>query len=193
MDIAGVLVIVLIIGLAWLLWDTYATGEVEYVKSSIDGKDYLVRSLPDKKDAANLLAQITAKLQQLVQYLENSQPKDERTVRLVQNFNSDAVSEGSENAKYTSYTVDKGKKMVFCLRSRDAQNRLMDLNTMMFVALHELAHVSSDTIGHDEAFWTNFKWILQHAVKIGIYAPQDFTKKPVEYCGMQITDTPLNH
>lgn len=193
MDIAGLLVVVLIIGLAWLLWDTYVNGEIEYVKSSVDGKEYLVRSLPDKKEAANLLAQINQRLQQLVKYLEMNEPKDERTVRIIKNFNPDALSEGSENAKYTSYSVNKGEKIVFCLRSRDKENKLMDLNTMTFVALHEMGHLSSKTIGHDEAFWENFKWILQHAVKAGIYQEQDFKKDPIDYCGIQITDSPLYH
>jgi len=193
MDIAGILVIILIIGLAWLLWDTYANGEVEFVKSSMDGKEYLVRSLPDKKEAANLLAQIIDRFQKLLKHLELTQSTDERTVRVIKNLNVDAISEGSENSSYTSYSVNKGEKVVFCLRSRDKNNQLMDINTMMFVALHELAHISSKTVGHDTAFWTNFKWLLENAIQIGIYEKQDFKKKPVEYCGIQITDSPLYH
>jgi len=193
MDIAGILVIILIIGLAWLLWDTYANGEVEFVKSSMDGKEYLVRSLPDKKEAANLLAQIIDRFQKLLKHLELTQSTDERTVRVIKNLNVDAISEGSENSSYTSYSVNKGEKVVFCLRSRDKNNKLMDINTMMFVALHELAHISSKTVGHDTAFWTNFKWLLENAIQIRIYEKQDFKKKPVEYCGIQITDSPLYH
>ena len=193
MDIAGILVFILIIGLAWLLWDTYANGEVEFVKSSMDGKEYLVRSLPDKKEAANLLAQIIDRFQKLLKHLELTQSTDERTVRVIKNLNVDAISEGSENSSYTSYSVNKGEKVVFCLRSRDKNNKLMDINTMMFVALHELAHISSKTVGHDTAFWTNFKWLLENAIQIGIYEKQDFKKKPVEYCGIQITDSPLYH
>ena len=193
MDIAGILVIILIIGLAWLLWDTYANGEVEYVKSRIDGKEYLVRSLPDKKEAADLLAQIIARFQKLLQHLELTQSTDERTVRIIKNLNVDAISEGSENSSYTSYSVNKGEKVIFCLRSRDKNNQLMDINTMMFVALHELAHISSVTVGHDTAFWANFKWLLENAIQIGIYEKQDFKSKPVEYCGIQITDSPLYH
>lgn len=193
MDIVGLIVLVLIAALGWLIWDTYITGEVEYVKSTVDGKEYLVRSLPDKLQAANLLAMITAKLQQVIKHLEIVAKDDERTARIIQNFNPNVISEGSENAKYTSYSVNKGEKIVFCLRSRDNSNRLMDLNTMTFVALHELAHVGSETIGHDEIFWNNFKWLLEHAIKVGIYQDQDFQSNPVEYCGIKITDSPLYH
>lgn len=193
MEITGYVVIILIIALSWILWDRYVQGEVEYIKSTIDGKEYLVRSLPDKQQAADLLATISTKLQTLVKYLEETEATDERTIRIVENFNPDQISEGSENAKYTSYSVNKGEKIIFCLRSRDKENKLMDTNTMTFVALHELSHVGTKSTGHDESFWKNFKWLLERAIKIGIYQDQDFKNKPVEYCGIQITDSPLYH
>ena len=62
----------------------------------------------------------------------------------------------------------------------------------MFVALHELGHLMTKSIGHTEEFWKNFKFLLQEAIKIGIYTKDDFNKNPVEYCGTNITDTPLN-
>lgn len=193
MNYEGVVVLALSAILLYFAYDTYWNGKVEYVTSTVDGRSYLVQSQPDKEAAANLLAQIRANLIQLRRHLEKTAPDDERTMRLVQRFNPDNISEGAENAKYTSYSINKGEKIVFCLRSRDKNNRLMDINTMTFVALHELAHISSKTIGHDETFWTNFKWILERAVKTGIYKEQDFKKKPVEYCGIQITDSPLYH
>jgi hypothetical protein len=63
---------------------------------------------------------------------------------------------------------------------------------MMFVALHEMAHLATESIGHTPEFWKNFKWLLGEAVKINIYTSQDFNNKPVEYCGVKITDNPLN-
>ncbi len=47
-------------------------------------------------------------------------------------------------------------------------------------------------------YWTycgildNFKWILEEAINIGVYKKQDFKLNNVEYCGMTITDSPLN-
>ena len=63
---------------------------------------------------------------------------------------------------------------------------------MMFVVLHEIGHLCSVSIGHTDEFWTNFKWILLESINIGIYIQQDFNKKPVEYCGMSITSSPLD-
>jgi len=63
---------------------------------------------------------------------------------------------------------------------------------MMFVVLHEMAHVCSISIGHTEEFWSNFKWILEESINIGIYKKQNFKLQNVEYCGMTITDSPLD-
>jgi hypothetical protein len=63
---------------------------------------------------------------------------------------------------------------------------------MMFVVLHEIAHIITKSVGHTEEFWNNFKWILEESVNIGIYESQDFNNKPVEYCGIEITDNPIN-
>lgn len=193
MEGGNFIIIILSIILAYLIWDTYYAGEVEYVTSTIDNNTYLVRSLPDKEKAADLIANIRSKLQLLVNHLNKSFPNDNRVNRLIENYNDDKISEGSENAKYTSYSINKGEKIVLCLRSKDDKKELVELNTMMFVVLHEIAHIVTESYGHTPEFWDNFKWILKEAVNIGIYQSQDFNSKPVDYCGIKITDNPLNN
>jgi hypothetical protein len=193
MEGGNFIVVVLSIILAYLVWDTYYVGEVEYVKSSVDDNTYLVQSLPDKEKAADLIANIRSKLSLLISHLSKTFPNDKRVERLIENYNEDKISEGSENAKYTSYSINKGEKIVLCLRSRDEKKELVELNTMMFVVLHEIAHIVTESYGHTPEFWNNFKWILNEAINIGIYTSQDFNSKPVEYCGIQITDNPLNN
>ncbi len=68
----------------------------------------------------------------------------------------------------------------------------MDLNTMMFVALHEMGHIATTEVGHTPMFWDNFRWLLEEAIQIGVYREQDFKTKPVSYCGLTISDSPLN-
>jgi hypothetical protein len=124
----------------------------------------------------------------LSDHLKNSYPGDARILRLEKNFNPDNMKEGIDNPKYTSYSVNKGEQIVLCLRTK---NKLVDINTMMFVVLHEYAHIVTVSVGHTEEFWDNFKWILEESINIGIYVKQDFAKENVEYCGMTITDSPL--
>jgi hypothetical protein len=194
-DIGGagqIAVVLLSLALAYLIYDTYFIGNVEYVKSTVDGREYLVQSLPDKQEAANLLARIRANLKGLVEHVKKIAADDPRTLRIVRNFNPDALSEGTDNTRYTSYSINKGEKIVFCLRARDGSKRLEDLNMMMFVAIHELGHICTEEVGHTPTFWDNFKWLLEHAVNVGLYQKQDFKNKPQEYCGMMVKSNVLN-
>ena len=182
--------IAIIILLGYIYYDSYHTDLVKET-SSVDGKTYLVRNLPDKKEAADLIASVKEKLVKLVDYLENKYPNDPRVERMVINFKPDKIMESTPDSKYTSYSVNKGEKVVLCLRSRNSKEELVEENVLMFVALHEMAHICTKSIGHTDEFWTNFKWLLQKSIEINIYTKQDFRKNPQEYCGTTITDSPL--
>ena len=110
--------------------------------------------------------------------------------RLVKNYNPDVLSENTPDSKFTSYSENKGQKIVFCLRQK-SDNKLVDLNTMMFVGLHELSHLMTKSIGHGKDFWDNFKILLRIGIRLGIYKCQNFEKESKEYCGTKITDSPL--
>lgn len=179
--------------LVWLVYDTYFAGKFEKVVSTVDDRTYTVQSLPDKQEAADLLANIRIKLEALTTHLQKMYAEDKRTERIIMKFHADRISEGTNHGDYTSYSINKGERIVFCLRSKDEENKLVDLNTMMFVALHELAHVCTESTGHTEEFWDNFRWLLQESINIGMYKEQDFKSKPVPYCGIKITESPLNH
>jgi hypothetical protein len=190
----GILVFfVLLITVGYLVYDTYWNREQEWVISNIDGEAYLVRSLPDKQEAADLLAEIRKKLDLTVTHFAKTEPDDPRSIRMKENYRPDKLTEGNEDTRYTSYSINKGEKIVFCLRSRDGKNTLADLNTMAFVALHELAHLATESIGHTDEFWENFKWILEGSLNIGVYQDRDYKNSPQPYCGIQITDSPLHN
>ena len=42
---------------------------------------------------------------------------------------------------------------------------MIELNTLVFVGIHELSHIASVTKGHGDEFWDNFKFLLENAVK----------------------------
>lgn len=191
MDIGteSLIVIILSIIILYLLYLVYYYSHLIKITSTVDNNDYYVQDKEDATEAANLIAKIREKLNILINHLKKSYPNDERTKLLIKNYKEDRLSEGVSDPRYTSYSVNKGEQIVLCLRNND---KLMDLNTMMFVVLHEMAHLSSVSIGHTDEFWTNFKWILLESINIGIYVKQDFNTKPVEYCGMSITSSPLD-
>lgn len=61
-----------------------------------------------------------------------------------------------------SYTINK-KKMHLCVK--DENNKYYDDNMLIYVALHELAHVLCDEIGHTPKFWSMFDELLDIASK----------------------------
>ena len=101
-----------------------------------------------------------------------------------------SISETGLDAKYTSYSVNKGESIAMCLREPD--NSFIDMNTVHFVIIHELSHVMSESVGHTKEFWSNMKFLLEQAEKISIYKPVDYSKHPVKYCGMIINSSPYD-
>jgi hypothetical protein len=183
-----IIIIVTIIGI-YYIYNYYTNIGLMKVKSRIDDKEYTVQIKDDSLEAANLIAKIREKLVVLMEHLEKSFSLNDERVRLLKkNFRPDRLKEGVDTPGYTSYSINKGEQIVLCLRSND---KLVDLNTMLFVVLHEFAHLSTESIGHTEEFWDNFKWILEESINIGIYTKQEFKVKNVEYCGMTITSSPL--
>lgn len=173
---------------------TQAAGaDLVLVPSRVDQRKYLVRDMPDKTDAADLLANLRQRLMALNARLEKHYPRDKRVQTLVNRFNPDATSEISAHAnqKYTSYSVGKGKEIIFCLRSRDKEQTLISEHTLTFVAIHELAHVMTISVGHTEEFWENMRFLLANAIEWNLYTPVNYAKKPQPYCGLQITSSPL--
>ena len=163
------------------------------VKSSVDGNTYLVRDMPDKQEAADLLARVRRRMQKLYNYLIATYPEKLQVKQLRQNFKPDPsrISESTPDAEHTSYSVNKGESVHLCLRQRQGNNEsLVKENVMTFVALHEMSHMITPTVGHGPDFWNNFGWLLKIAEDQGIYTYEDFSAHPVSYCGVKITDSP---
>ena len=163
-------------------------GEVVYVKAKLDGRKYLMRKLPDRKEAVELMAATNQRLIRLVNHMK-AKYGDRRpeVVRLYENYDPDALSEGGTEIGYTSYSVNKGERIVLCLRQDDL--KLVDSNILMYVAIHELGHLMTDEIGHTTAFWKNFRWILREAVSLGVYNKVDYSTSPKAYCGITINSS----
>tara|TARA_B100000686_G_scaffold354339_1_gene464036 strand:+ start:4254 stop:4820 length:567 start_codon:yes stop_codon:yes gene_type:complete len=165
----------------------YKKGEVLSIRSSIDNKMYNTRKLPDALDAANKLAIINQEIIKLIEVLDTTK---EGVSKLKENYNPETLSETLDGAKYTSYSVNKGEKISLCIRKLD--NTFIENNTILFVVIHELAHVMTEEVGHTDLFWSNMKYLLEEAEKIGIYQPINYKERPVQYCGMEINTTPYN-
>jgi len=156
------------------------------ITSEIDNREYIVRKLPDGKEAADRLARIN---KNIIQLLDSLNEKDRDGIAtLKKRFNPDKLSETGLGAKYTSYSVNKGEEIAICVRQPD--NTFIDDNTIMFVVIHELAHVMTKSVGHTPEFWDNMGYLLERGEELGMYNPKNYKEHPVDYCGMEINTTP---
>jgi hypothetical protein len=144
---------------------------------------------------------------------------------LIERFDPDNISESTPADKYTSYSVNKGEKIVFCIREKagnDNHHQIINPNTLMFVAIHELAHIMTISIGHEPDFWNNMRFLLAIAIntpchdkynndtvpfynelknnghsfingKIYYYEDYSASNKGAAYCGTTITTTPCKN
>jgi len=187
----GFIIILFIILVALKMYYDSDVFNLRCIVSTIDGKKYCVRERNNIQKASNLLARTTEKLEYLVENIGQRYPKRENVKKLVENFNPTTIKETLPTSEYTAYSENKGEKLAFCLNKKKQNNdNLIDSNTLTFVAIHELSHIMTTSIGHTEEFWNNFKFLLENAVELKLYTPVDYKKEPENYCGMDITDNP---
>jgi len=189
-DILGYTIIILIIGIVLKIYFESDAFNLKCIVSDVDGNKYCVRERNKLTIVVDLLARVTDKLKKLVEHMGNKYPERKNIKQLVENFNPTKIKEILPTSKYTAYSENKGEKLAFCVTKTKNGDNLIDENTLTFVAIHELAHICTISIGHKDEFWNNFKFLLENAVKLNIYKPEDYKKKPREYCSMKITDNP---
>ena len=199
----------LLIVIAYFVYMNFVrkTLYLESVKSD-KGPSYLVRNLKDKQEAANRLGDLSETLQTLCDSCkggkggreskdqedkeqEDSYDRGSAVKRLLDKFDPEKLTENIPGSSHVAYSVNKGSELSICLRKKDT-NAFIETNTVRFVAIHELAHVMSESTGHTDEFWDNMKFLLEKAMSAGLYVATDYKERPVDYCGIQITSTPLD-
>lgn len=189
------LYVICVMVIAYIIY-MYVSGsdlQLKCVVSTVDGNKYCVRDRKQVKKAANILAKVTKKLEKLVEYMKKEEPEHKITKNLASKFNPNRIMETLPTSKLTAYSENKGEKVAFCLNKNvkeSSDDELIDEHTLMFVAIHELTHIGTDSIGHKKDFWENFKYMLEKAKEAGIHDPMDYKEKPAQYCGMTIRDNP---
>jgi hypothetical protein len=186
----------------FFLWKIFFTNEIVSVKSTIDNRDYIIRNGNKTQkylqESANALAIINQRIEILIKHLSNKynvqNPRNFFILKLIQNYDYKLLSEAAYDTRFTTFTIDK-QDMHVCLRTRDNHEKLYDINVLMYVVLHELAHLcnydqnGNPITGHGKEFKYIFKMLVTEAIQIGIYDYVNFSEKPTEYCGIVINST----
>ena len=180
----AVIVILLVIG-----YFNFGEKALLYVKGK-DEQFHLVRDLPDKDEAAEMIAEIKRRLQLLIKYCIQNHEDNPDVQILNKRFNENNIQETDLSDSGTSYSIDKGKEIHLCIRNKE-DAKIHRINLLMFVTIHELSHLMSTSFGHNNEFGDNFVFLLKQATKIGVYKAVDYSKNKVNFCGMDVTDSPL--
>jgi len=191
LDLYIYVVIVGIVGLCIYIYLSSDEFQLKCIVSTVDGNKYCVREREKVQDAADMLAKVNTKCKQLVNYTNQKYGEKDNVKRLVNGYNPKKIMETLPTSEYTAFSENKGEKLAFCLnRDKKGESNMIDEHTLMFVAIHELSHIATKSVGHKQEFWDNFKFLLENAKECGVHSPVDYKNKPAQYCGMDIKDNP---
>ena len=180
----------------------YRTSDVIYFRSKIDNNLYALRDSTQKpekflQNSADTLGEINARVNMLIKNIltkYKNNPNYSFVRKLNENYNYSMISEAPHDNNFTSYTIDKSR-IYLCIRSRDDYESLYNINLLMYVVIHELAHLCNYTStgvpieGHGMEFQQKFKFLATEAINLGVYKYHNYAESPEEYCGMIINSS----
>lgn len=165
-----------------------------HVKYEFNGKIFKLRPDSDKnmKDKAKILFELKRRMDILVNHMKNNNiPNNISASRLSERFKNTELRETGLFETNTGYTLNKGREIRLCLNKSSKAD--YNTNIIMFILLHEMAHIMSYSYGHNDEFTYNMDVIVKTAVKLGLYTPIDYSINPVTYCGTYVTNSPCNN
>ena len=86
-----------------------------------------------------------------------------------------------------AYNVNKGESISICVKNKESLN---NMNELLFVLLHEVAHIMTSDYSHNEMFWNSFRYLIKEAHQIGLYNNINYQKTPTEFCDLHIRHNP---
>jgi predicted metal-dependent hydrolase len=201
----GLLKILLIILIIYFIYKVFFIfNENKSIRSQTDNNLYIIRRGNNKSNeylqhSANILGIINLRILKLIQHLNNIKTINNTywIDKLSSRYKYSILSEAAIDERYTTFTINKND-MHICLRTRDDKESVYDINILMYVIIHELAHLcnfdkyGNPIQGHGIEFKRIFKFLIEESINIGIYDYQNYNDKPVEYCGIIINTNILS-
>lgn len=159
-----------------------------YVRSTLDNKLYLVNDFIEKEKTAYILSFIRKKMIYLTENIIINRNNEMYILNLKKNIYKTKFSQNIKKfpkKNLISYNINKGEEIILCIYDYN-ENKFYDINTLIYVSIHELAHIANPTIGHDESFYFIFNNLLQEGIRLKVYNFFNYEKIPQKYCGIII-------
>jgi hypothetical protein len=192
------IIVILIFVIIFNCYNNYLQNADLLIIEGIDGNNYYVRENFDKDNAAETLYKLRQNLKNLIIFIENNSENDKEfpiykeNINLIKNkIDNVIIKETPETSSYTSYSVNKGEELYLCIRSKKT-NEIHDINDLLYVAIHEIAHIGCPEIGHTDLFFKINLYLLKKAVEFNLYKKENYNTNPREYCGIDLNNTLLN-
>lgn len=149
-----------------------------------------IKIINEKRKVLNIL---NTRINVLVDKLKRSKYKNQINVkRFVDHWNGN-INEIESTFKQNmifGYNVNKGSSIHVCLIDPVTNDIIHDYNSIMFILLHEIAHMMTKHYEHDDEFWENFSFLIEFSQNIGIYNYINYNETPIRYCGGYLNHTP---
>ena len=157
---------------------------------------FMVYNDKNKIESAKLLGTLVDKMYKLRNNLINNKKNKEyeeyeEYINLLEknlNYERTYIYENIPDSNLTSYTINKGEELAFCLKSK-ITNKFHNINLLMYVAIHEMAHIACPDSGHNDLFKKIFMFFTTEAINMGLYTKVDYQNNNVEYCGMTLSSS----
>lgn len=162
-------------------------NNVRRVNVVVNAKTYKVIKSGDYLKAAKMLSDLEKRARSFISTAAVEYPKD-ITIKRIQRYWTGTITEIPQS-ETIAYALDK-KDLFMCVRCKDGN--IQNIDDLMFVLLHELSHIMNSTFGHDDAFWKQFKKVLEMANVLGYLPFEDYDAKSVTVCGKVITSNPAS-
>lgn len=143
-----------------------------------------------QKSNAVIAAEKLVKIDIFLEKLNKHLLEDHKNHKMIQKKlkNNVIIKELPKNSKHVGYIINKNTLHI-CLRNKNGQF-INKYNKIYFVVMHELAHMITKSVGHNDEYWNNYKLIIKTAIKHNLYEYKDYYNNPVEYCGININSSP---
>ena len=162
----------------------YKPDTTKYLKAK-NNKKYKVQENENSLKKVEMLSILDTRIRKIVKHMKDNKLPSEKIAN--RTYSRLEISELREIPKHESgagYTINKGH-IYLCLSKNDKLNNIEDV---MFVLLHEVGHTMSESTGHGTEFKNNFDFVVKLAVQLNLWVKKDYSEDHTDICGIEVTN-----